>query len=129
MMPVFLRLERKNVNKKKIYNYTKKNYFTITSDEKNVCPECNQIMRVRDSRKRTVMDECGEKYVFNLRRFKCEECQNIHLELPDCLVPYKRYSKNAIDVVVNGKCDYYIVDQSTIYRWTHPLCNDRDISD
>lgn len=86
-------------------------------------------MKVRDSRKRTVLDESGEKYVFRLRRFFCDTCKNIHLELPDCVVPRKRYSKDAINMVVSGKCDYYIMDQSTIYRWTHPFCNDKEIVD
>lgn len=84
-------------------------------------------MKVRDSRKRTIMNENGEKYIFSLRRFQCNVCKNIHLELPDCIIPNKRYSRNAIDIVVSGKCDYYIMDQSTIYRWTHPVCNDTEI--
>ena len=60
-------------------------------------------MRVRDSRKRTVMDENGEKYIFSLRRFQCNRCKSIHLELPDCIIPNKRYSKDAINMVVSGK--------------------------
>ena len=111
-------------NKTEVRNYIKKNYYAVICEEENLCPDCNQKMKVRDSRKRTVMDESGEKYEFRLRRFKCDTCNNIHLELPDCLIPYKRYSKHTIDIVLNGECDYYSIDQSTVYRWTHLFCND-----
>lgn len=106
-------------------NYIKKNYYYIETKESNACPDCNEKMKVRDSRKRIILDECGEKYIFSLRRFQCSTCKSIHLELPDCIIPRKRYSRNAINIVVNEKCDYYIMDQSTIYRWTHPFCNDK----
>ena len=110
-------------------NYIKKNYYYIETKESNACPDCNERMKVRDSRKRIILDECGEKYIFSLRRFQCSTCKSIHLELPDCIIPRKRYSRNAINIVVNEKCDYYIMDQSTIYRWTHPFCNDKEIAD
>jgi hypothetical protein len=38
-----------------------------------------------------------------IRRLYCEKCDAIHHELPDCLVPYKRYSAEVIEDVVNGK--------------------------
>lgn len=98
----------------------KKNYYYIETKESNACPDCNEKMKVRDSRKRTILDECGEKYIFSLRRFQCSTCKSIHLELPDCIIPRKRYSRNAINIVVNEKCDYYIMDRSF---WEHScLC-------
>ena len=63
--------------------------------------------------------------------FRCDNCQKLHTEIPDCIAPYKQYGKNVIDDILNGECDYFIADASTIWRWknrnTHPLCN--DISD
>ena len=95
------------------------------------CPDCGDKMRVRDSKQRIVQDESGEKYIFKLRRFRCDNCQKLHTEIPDCIAPYKQYGKNVIDDILNGECDYFIADASTIWRWkkrnTHPLCN--DISD
>lgn len=85
-------------------------------------------MRVRDSKPRIVMDETGEKYIFRLRRFRCENCKKIHTEIPDCIIPHKQYSKKAINAVCNGECSYYIADNATVWRWknlnTHPTCND-----
>ena len=86
---------------------------------------------MRDSKQRIVLDESGEKYIFRLRRFRCENCQKLHIEIPDCIAPHKQYGKNVIDNILNGECDYFIADASTIWRWkncnTHPSCN--DISD
>jgi ubiquitin C-terminal hydrolase len=113
--------------KTRLRNCIKKNYYCIRTAEDNNCPDCDEKMKIRDSRKRTVMDENGEKYIFSLRRFQCNRCKSIHLELPDCIIPNKRYSKDAINMVVSGTCDYYTMDQSTIYRWTHPVCNDKDM--
>lgn len=64
-----------------------------------------------------VKDESGEIYVFKLRRYKCENCQKIHTEIPDCIMPYKQYSKKVISDVCSGKCDYYVVDNATVWRW------------
>ena len=86
-------------------------------------------MKVRDSRKRKVKNESGKEYTFNLRRFYCDNCQKIHLEIPDCIAPYKQYGKKVIDDVIGEKCDYYVADDSTVWRWknqqnTHLSCND-----
>ena len=85
-------------------------------------------MRVRDSKQRSVLDEAGEKYIFRLRRFWCNNCKKLHSEIPDCIIPYKQYGQKVINDVLNGRCDYYVVDASTVWRWknqnTHPGCND-----
>lgn len=115
---------RKYDNETRISNNIKKNYLAITTKEKNICPDCGGKLKVRDSKKRTVIDISGEEYIFSLRRFVCIECGKIHTEIPDCIVPKKRYFKDSILAAVSGKCDYYVMDNSTIYRWTHPSCND-----
>ena len=117
MMPVFLRLEGENVNKKKIYNYAKKNYYVIKTDNENKCPDCMQTMKIIGSRKRIVKDIIGEQYVFSLRRMKCEKCNVIHIEIPDCIIPHKQYSKDAINTAIKGQCDYYTMENSTVFRW------------
>lgn len=89
----------------------------IRSKKKNYCPDCGERMRVRDTKQRKVKNEIGEEFIFNLRRFRCGECKKIHLEIPDFITPHKQYSKKAIDNIISGKCDYYIVDNSTVYRW------------
>lgn len=96
------------------------------TEEENVCPDCGGKLKVRDSKRRVVKDISGEEFVFSLRRFTCSNCRKVHTEIPDCIVPRKRYFKDAIVAAVEEKCDYYIMDDSTIYRWTHPKCNDND---
>lgn len=104
-------------NKTELQSYTKKNYYAIISDEKNICTDCNQTMKIIGSRKRTVKDISGEQYVFSLRRMRCEKCSVIHTEIPDCIIPHKQYSKNAIDTAIKGQCDYYTMENSTVFRW------------
>lgn len=98
------------------------------TEESNRCPQCGNVMKVRDSKRRKVKDENGTEYIFSLRRFQCGNCQKLHLEMPDCIVPYKQYSKKVIDDVLNGRCNYYIVDTSTVWHWknniAHPVYND-----
>lgn len=85
-------------------------------------------MKVRDSKHRKVRDESGVEYNFSLRRFRCNNCRKLHTEIPDCIIPYKQYSQKVLNDVLGGKCDYYVVDASTVWRWknqnTHPSCND-----
>lgn len=33
------------------------------------------------------------------------------------MIPHKQYSKNAIIAAINGQCDYYNIEESTIFRW------------
>ena len=53
-----------------------------------------------------------------IRRLRCEPCKRVHHELPDILVPYKRYSSESIEAVVTGKKALSVAaDESTISRW------------
>ena len=83
----------------------------------NYCPDCQGKLRIRDSRQRKIKDEIGNEYVFRLRRFQCVDCKKIHIEIPDCIEPFKQYSKNTIESILSGKCNYYTVDDSTVRRW------------
>ena len=95
-MPVLF-LREENDNSKQLRTLYKKNHYRIKSFEKVCCPDCGDKMRVRDSKQRVVQDESGEKYIFRLRRFRCDNCQKLHTEIPDCIAPYKQYGKNVID--------------------------------
>lgn len=37
-----------------------------------------------------------------VRRLRCTQCRKIHHELPDCVVPYKRYESACVEQVVSG---------------------------
>lgn len=99
------------------YTIVFKKYFIITTNEENICPDCGSILKIRDSKKRTVKNENGEVYTFSLRRLYCNGCRKLHIEVPDFIDKNKQYSKNVIENVTSGKCDYCVADNSTIYRW------------
>ena len=46
--------------------------------------------------------EGGTKEYLQIRRFRCQEGQALHNELPDCLVPHKHYEAEVISGVIDG---------------------------
>lgn len=81
------------------------------------CSKCGGAAAVRDTRKRMVIDEDGEKNIFILQRARCKECGGVHTVLPDCIEPYKLYSRETIEGVRKGVIDWCSADDATIYRW------------
>jgi Domain of unknown function (DUF6431) len=51
-----------------------------------------------------------------IRRMQCKECERIHHELPDIIVPYKRYEAASIEQVVTEPNPAVAVDESTLRR-------------
>ena len=60
------------------------------------CPDCRERLRSRDSRVRGFFDTDGEKHLLRHRRLICRKCGRIHSELPDFIVPEKRYTAGAV---------------------------------
>lgn len=53
-----------------------------------------------------------------IRRLRCSSCNRIHHELPDLLVPYKRYESQSIEAAVTGSAALTVAaDEATISRW------------
>jgi len=93
------------------------NKFYVKSKEKSICPLCSHSdLKVIGSRKRTVLSSKGEKLAVVIRRLRCSKCNRIHHELPDILVPYKRYSSTCIEAIIEGKGDEICCENSSIYR-------------
>ena len=93
--------------------------FTITTDEVICCPLCSGGLFYRDSKLRMLKDLLGEVLHFFLRRLRCEACNKLHTELPSFIQPYRHYSSDAIQSVLDGgeagsDC---VADNSTIRRW------------
>lgn len=96
---------------------TDQNKLRVKSEEKSICPIClNEILKVIGSRNRRALDNKGENLIIVIRRLRCSTCKKIHHELPDILVPYKRYLSSCIEAVVEGQGDRIPCENSSIYR-------------
>lgn len=74
--------------------------FLIKGTETIPCPICGGHLLQRDRRKRCVIDQEDTKLVFSLRRLFCDRCKRLHTELPDFIIPYKRYGSKVIESLV-----------------------------
>lgn len=102
-----------------IYNYQtidKGGFNSIVSMGPRLCPVCGGKMTVRDSRKRTVITAQGPR-IYRLRRLRCPVCCRIHLEIPSCILPYRRYSQRLVEQSIHGNTSGCPAKNSTIYRW------------
>lgn len=53
-----------------------------------------------------------------IRRLYCQPCKRIHHELPDLLVPYKRYDRESVESVLAGEGQEQVAaDNATLSRW------------
>jgi hypothetical protein len=92
--------------------------FFVKGTEQIPCPCCGGELKVIGSRNRKYRRKAGELIELIIRRLKCSNCNKIHHELPDNLVPYKRYDCESIETVVDGNNQLDVaVDNSTIVRW------------
>ncbi len=64
------------------------------------------------------MDGNGVKSYLLIRRLRCENasCNHIHHELPDIIVPYKRYGAEVIDKIINGDSKELQCSEETVKR-------------
>ncbi|MFC5986257.1 DUF6431 domain-containing protein [Marinicrinis lubricantis] len=88
-------------------------------------PCCIASLSVIGSRKRKLVHATGEKSVLVIRRLRCTACRKIHHELPDCIVPYKRYESACVENVITTEPSEVDVaaDNSTLYRWRSWFCS------
>jgi hypothetical protein len=47
---------------------------------------------------------------------RCRDCNKIHHELPNCIVPYKRHSVKTFQAVIDHKTDDVPCEESTICK-------------
>lgn len=87
--------------------------------EQNVCPCCQAALNPYDRRDRQCRDENGDRQALVIRRLRCQNkrCRRIHAELPDFLVPYKRYQVGVIAAVLGGTARIAPLEESTRQRW------------
>jgi len=92
--------------------------FFVRCTEVVVSPCCGDKLKVIGSKARKYKDSMGEQITLRIRRMRCT-CGKIHHELPDMLVPYKRYEAACIEKVVSDSADSreIAIDEATVYRW------------
>lgn len=92
--------------------------FFVKSVETSRCPCCGSELKVYGSRRRKYSESDGTKVTLIIRRLRCKVCRSIHHELPDILVPYKRFKNECIESVITEVENCIVAaDQSTLYRW------------
>ncbi len=93
--------------------------FFVRCAEAVPSPCCGEELKIIGSRKRTLISEGGEICVLVVRRLRCVQCRKIHHELPDCVVPYKRYESACIEQVVSEPkvSSSVAADDATLRRW------------
>ncbi len=92
--------------------------FFVRSVEQSSCPICDGSLKVIGSRHRGCIKSEGDAIELIIRRLRCHDCNKIHHELPDILVPYKRHVSESIEAAVTGDENLYVAaDESTIRRW------------
>ena len=94
-------------------------FFYVKTSETSTCPVCVAFLTVRGLRQRVLIFEDGDidkKEKLMIRRLFCSECNRIHHELPDCIVPYKRHCANTIIKLIErnpGKVSQNTADDYT----------------
>ena len=73
----------------------------MESSEELYCPHCECPLSLRDHRKRIWRREGGKKAWLMLGRYKCKECQRLHIGLPEFLAKYKHYDNRVIEDVLD----------------------------
>jgi hypothetical protein len=92
--------------------------FFVRCAEVVPCPCCGEKLVVIGSRQRKLATASGDQRVLIVRRLRCLQCCKIHHELPDCIVPYKRYESECLEqVVAEPTSSSVAADDATLRRW------------
>jgi len=75
----------------------------MTGEAELSCPCCGGALKYRDRRQRKARNESGAWVIYRLRRLRCQDCGKLHTELPDFLLPYKRYCRAVFEAVLSGE--------------------------
>lgn len=92
--------------------------FFVKSVEEISCPCCNAKLKVIGSRPRKYIKSDGSPHTLIIRRMRCTSCGKIHHEIPDILIPYKRYDNESIETTLTAENNLSVAaEKSTIKRW------------
>jgi len=91
--------------------------FSVRCAEVVPSPCCGEELRVIGSRKRKIVSGGGDHRLLIIRRMRCCQCLKVHHELPDCIVPFKRYESECIEQVATEAATTVAADDATLRRW------------
>jgi len=77
---------------------------------------CGELLISRGRKKRVLWWSEEEKITLKIRRLHCEDCNKYHHELPDCIVPYKRYCADIIENIAVGQAQNIPCSENTVRR-------------
>lgn len=76
----------------------------VRSEETHLCPSCQKkTLHAIGRRIRSVINSEGNRERYLIRRLQCPLCKRIHHELPNFIVPYKRYAAQVVEAAIDGK--------------------------
>jgi len=97
-------------------------FFIISEETLALCPICGKPLEYHSWVKRQLKDIADKKVTYNIRVMKCNNIactQKYHRELPDIIIPYRRYDANSIETAIDQENPDVLIapDESTIKRW------------
>jgi hypothetical protein len=112
-----------SINKYTLITHTNSNHKIVVAEFTMKSPCCEATLVPFGRRQRKYKDSISNSHTLIIRRLRCEKCKKIHHELPDILVPYKRYNAETIQhiidteniVDINALCDITTIFR--IKRW------------
>jgi hypothetical protein len=84
--------------------------------ENQRCPFCDGILKSRSSVRRLLIISDDLTIIIMIRVLQCQNCHKHHRELPKEVIPYKRWSAENIEKVIDDKPDHYVGEISTCCR-------------
>lgn len=72
----------------------------VKSKEIVPCPCCDGRLNVCGSRKRGLLQADGSCTTLIIRVLQCVDCKRTHRELPDIVIPYKRYESDVFETIL-----------------------------
>lgn len=95
----------------------------MISNSNSSCPKCGGQLKYYDTVKRMVRTKYGLKNKVYIRRFRCQECNSIHREIPEFILPFKQYEADIVFGVIEGYITNEIIGfedypcEVTMIRW------------
>ena len=95
----------------------KSDLYKVSCREALYCPLCGGRLSGYDTRRRHVVDAAGNTYWLLLQRYRCLDCEKLHLAAPAFIAPRKHYQADVIAEAKAGHFEMCPADNSTIRRW------------